>query len=254
MDFTSEETERYSRQIMLSSLGGAGQKKLSEAKVLVVGAGGLGSPALYYLAAAGVGTIGISDPDTVDITNLQRQILFTTEDVGKSKPVCAADNLREFNPHITYHTHAYPFEEANADELIKDNNYTLLLDGSDNIKTRLLTNNTSLSMKIPLISGAVKGFEGQLSVFKGYKKDSPCYQCLYPHLDPKDTQDSCIGTGIIGATAGIIGSMMALEAIKAITNQPHSLTGKLLLYNGLNGQIRTTGLEKDTKCSCSLVK
>lgn len=244
---TDTELTRYSRQIMLPAIGGRGQQKLADAKVLVIGAGGLGTPLLTYLAAAGVGTLGIVEDDTVDISNIQRQFWFTVSQEGQSKVECITASLTQLNPHITINTYATRLHSSNADTLIAS--YDLIMDGSDNIATRLLANRISIDSHTPLISGAVKGFEGQMAVFKGYNPALPCYECLYPHLQADDLQDSCMATGILGATAGVIGSMMCVEAIKEILGHTSS-AGKLFMYDGLKATARWTTLIKDKKCVC----
>ncbi len=226
---------RYSRQIMLKELGIAGQEKLSVAKVLVIGAGGLGCPALQYLAAAGVGSIGIVDFDVVELSNLQRQTLFNVEDIGKSKSITAAEKLKRFNPDIQFHAHDLKLDSRNALGLFRE--YDMVLDGTDNFTTRYLVNDACVLLDKPLVYGAVLRFEGQVGVFnlscrhEGYKTN---YRDLFPVPPSPDTVSSCSEAGVLGVLPGVIGTMQAAEVIKIITGIGEPLCNKILSYNVRN--------------------
>jgi molybdopterin/thiamine biosynthesis adenylyltransferase len=237
------ELERYARQIMLKEVGGIGQSALGKAKVLIVGAGGLGGPAGLYLAASGVGEIGLIDDDVVELSNLHRQIQFKTTDLDAPKTGAMADNLAALNPHIKINQHSFKIDKNNAAEIIK--NYDLVLDGTDDFATRFAVNAACLKTAKPLVSGALGRFDGQLSVFKS-DGTGPCYQCFVPEIPPD--AETCATVGVLGALAGIIGSMMAMEAIKLITGAGAPLFGKLFLYDGLSGEARTLKLPKDPAC------
>lgn len=233
--FTSNEFHRYSRQILLPGFGREGQEKLKTSNVLVIGAGGLGSPILLYLAAAGVGTIGILDFDVVDESNLQRQVLFTTPDVGKLKAELAAQKIKALNPTIITHVHNVYLSSANAIEIFSG--YDLIVDGSDNLPTRYLVNDACVLLNKPLIYGAIFQFEGQVSVFNELMNDGsrgPTYRDLFPYPPPPEMVPSCSEGGVIGVLPGIIGSMMANEAIKVITGIGATLSGRLLLFDALD--------------------
>jgi len=237
---TDDELDRYARHIVLKEIGGAGQMRLRAAKVLLIGAGGIGAPASLYLAAAGVGTLGLIDDDTVSLSNLQRQVIFTTADIGRPKTEAAADRLRALNPHTEVIPHPLRLTEANAAEIIAA--YDMVLDGSDNFGTRHLVNRTCMALKKPLVSAALGRFSGQVSVFSG----TPCYQCLVPAIPPD--ADTCERMGVVGAIAGIIGTMGALEVIKLITGAGAPLTGRLLILDGLTMQSRTVSLPAEPHC------
>ena len=244
MNLTQEQIKRYTRHILLPEIGVEGQKKLLAAKVLVVGAGGLGCPISLYLAAAGVGTIGLVDFDTVDASNLQRQILFTTEDVGKPKVEVAAKRLRALNPDVTVNTYAVALKSDNIMDILK--NYDMIIDGTDNFPTRYLTNDAAALQGKPNIYGSIFRFDGQLTVFK--TPEGPCYRCLYPEPPPPGEVPSCAEGGVMGAMVGTIGAMQATEAIKLITGVGTSAIGKLVIYNSLDMQFRNLKLRKDPNC------
>ncbi len=235
--------ERYARQIVLKEIGGAGQQALDKARVLIVGAGGLGGPAGLYLAAAGIGHIGIIDEDVVALSNLHRQIQFRTDDVDRLKTIAMANRLEAINPHIHIHEYRHKLDANNARDIIED--FDIVLDGTDNFETRFLVNQVCLETKTPLVSGALGRFEGQLCVFK-MDGQSACYRCFVPHKPPN--AETCAAVGVVGALAGIIGAMMAMETIKIITSAGKPLYGKLFLYDGLNAQSRTITLPKDPNC------
>lgn len=247
MLMTPEERERYARHILLREVGGQGQQKLTAARVLVVGAGGLGSPILSYLAAAGVGTIGIADDDTVALSNLQRQTLFRTEDVGRDKVEAAQAAIARLNPHVK--TAAHPrITDENARAIISG--YHLIVEGVDNFAARFALNRASIAEKKPLISAAVGRFEGQLSTFKPYEQPGvlPCYRCFVPEEPPRDEQVNCAEEGVLGAVTGVMGTLAAMEALKELLSLGEGLAGKLMLYDGLGGAFRTVRLPADPAC------
>ena len=240
MPFTDAEVERYARQLVLKEIGGQGQQALKAARVLIVGAGGLGSPAALYLAAAGVGHIGLVDADNVDLSNLQRQVLFATTDVGRPKTGAASEHLAAINPHVEIIAHPVMLDARNAPGLI--GGYDLVLDGTDDFAARFSINAACVALGKPLVSGAIGRWTGQVGVFEG----RPCYQCLTPEAPPD--AEICAVVGVVGALAGVIGSMMAVEAVKRITGAGHGLAGRLLVYDGLNGQVRVSRVGVDPHC------
>lgn len=244
MNLNQEQIKRYTRHILLPEIGVEGQKKLLAAKVLVVGAGGLGCPISLYLAAAGVGTIGLVDFDTVDASNLQRQILFTTEDVGKPKVEVAAKRLKALNPDVTVNTYQVALKSDNIMDILR--NYDMIIDGTDNFPTRYLTNDAAALQGKPNIYGSIFRFDGQLTVFK--TPEGPCYRCLYPEPPPPGEVPSCAEGGVMGAMVGTIGAMQATEAIKLITGVGSPAIGKLVIYNSLDMQFRHLKLRKDPNC------
>jgi molybdopterin/thiamine biosynthesis adenylyltransferase len=237
MSLSSEEIERYARHIVLHGLGGPGQQKLKAARVLVIGAGGLGAPALQYLAAAGVGTLGCTDDDEVSLSNLQRQVIHGTPDVGRPKVESAADAIARLNPHVEFHGHAVRVTKDNVRALVRD--YDIIADGSDNFTTRYVVSDACFYEKKPLVTGAVGVFDGSLTTLKPFEKDPhgepfPTYRCLFPEAPPEGTIPTCSEAGIIGALTGVIGSLMALEVIREIAGFGESLAGKLLLIDALS--------------------
>jgi adenylyltransferase/sulfurtransferase len=243
-----DELIRYSRHLVLPAIGIAGQERLKAARVLIVGAGGLGSPAALYLAAAGVGTLGLVDWDVVDRSNLQRQILHGTGMVGRAKLDSAKERLADLNPHVQVETVSAHLTSANALEVL--NGWDVVLDGSDNFPTRYLINDACVLLGVPNIYGAVLRFEGQVSVFDA--RQGPCYRCLYREPPPPELVPSCAEGGVLGVLPGIIGSLQALEAIKLVTGVGDSLVGRLLLFDGLKLQFREITLSKDPDCAvCS---
>ena len=240
MSFSDEEVDRYARHLVLREIGGAGQQALKAASVLIVGAGGLGAPAALYLAAAGVGRIGLAEPDTVALSNLQRQILYTSADVGRAKVEAAAERLTGLNPHVAIEPIAARLCSDNAAALVRP--YDLVLDGTDDFATRFAVNDACLAEGKPLVSGAIGRWTGQVGVFAG----RPCYRCLVPDIPPE--AETCATVGVIGALAGVIGAMMALEAIKLITQAGDSLTGRLLIYDALSAETRTVRVGADPAC------
>ncbi len=238
--FSDDEVERYARHLVLREIGGQGQQRLKAAKVLVVGAGGLGGPATLYLAAAGVGTLGLVDADHVSLSNLQRQILFSTQDVGSSKTDRGVQHLAALNPEIGLVSHPFALTADNAEALIGQ--YDLVLDGVDDFAVRYLINAACLATGKTLVSGAIGRWTGQVAVFHG----QPCYRCLVPEIPPG--AETCSAVGVVGALAGIIGSMMALEAIKQITGAGETLASRLFVYDGLSAEARTVRLSADPDC------
>ena len=239
-----DQISRYARHLVLKEIGGPGQSKLLAANVAIVGAGGLGGPAGLYLAAAGVGHITIIDDDTVDITNLQRQVQFVQTDIGALKTEAMGDTLKDLNPDIKVRAAQTRLTPENALDLLRG--HDLILDGTDSFETRFVVNDASLRLGIPLISGALGRFDGQLCVFSGDKEDGPCYRCLVPSIPPD--AETCSEVGVVGALAGIIGAQMALEAVKFITGAGTLLLGKLYMFNGLDFSSRTVKLPKDPAC------
>ncbi|MEM7531614.1 MAG: molybdopterin-synthase adenylyltransferase MoeB [Chloroflexota bacterium] len=243
---TEEQRIRYSRHTILNELGEAGQIKLLESKVLMIGAGGLGSPAALYLAAAGVGTIGIVDFDTVDVSNLQRQILHGTKDVGRPKVESAADRLKDINPEVNVIGYEEPINSYNAMDIIKE--YDVVLNGSDNFPTRYLVNDACQFLNKPLVDASIFMFEGQVTVYDPRVADSPCYRCLYPDPPPPGEVPSCAEGGVLGVLPGIMGSLQAIEAIKLLAEFGEPLVGKLLMVDTLDMSFRTLNVSKNPDC------
>jgi adenylyltransferase/sulfurtransferase len=243
---SDEELDRYARHLVLREVGGPGQAKIRAARVLVVGAGGLGSPVALYLAAAGIGRLGLVDDDTVSLSNLQRQILFRTADVGQPKVEAGQKALAALNPHVTVDLHPVRLTEANAMALIGA--YDLVADGSDNFATRFLVNDACYFARKPLVSAAVTEFEGQLATYKGHEAGLPCYRCLFPEPPPPNSVRSCSETGVLGAAAGVMGSLQALEVLKEIAGLGTGLAGRILTYRALSSEFRTARLPKDPGC------
>ena len=240
MGFSDAEVERYARHLVLREIGGPGQQALKAARVLIVGAGGLGSPASLYLAAAGVGLVGLADADTVALSNLQRQILFGVEDIGQPKVTASARRLANLNPEVRVETIAERLDSANARALVS--RFDLVLDGTDDFATRFAVNAACVAERRPLVSGAIGRWTGQVGVFPG----RPCYRCLVTDTPPD--AETCAAVGVVGALAGVIGAMMALEAIKLVTGAGETLAGRLLIYDGLAGEARTVRLPPDPAC------
>ncbi len=245
MEFTDAQINRYSRQIILSEVGGKGQRKLLNAKVLIIGAGGLGSPAAMYLAAAGVGTLGLADGDVVDLSNLQRQILHTTDRVGVLKVESGRELLTELNPEITINLYPEHVSPANLPGLLEG--YDIILDGSDNFSTRFLVNDACFFARKTLISGSIFRFEGQLTTIKPHE-GYPCYRCLYPEPPPAGLVPNCQEAGVLGVLAGTIGVLQANEAIKEILGLGETLADRLLLYDALEMTFRKVGRPKAPDC------
>jgi molybdopterin/thiamine biosynthesis adenylyltransferase/rhodanese-related sulfurtransferase len=236
---------RYSRHLMIPGIGREGQQRLKNASVLLIGTGGLGSPAALYLAAAGVGRLGLVDPDTVDASNLQRQILHGESGLGGSKLESAAARLRDTNPHVTLELHPLRFTPDNALRIAA--RYDIILDGCDNFPTRFLTNDAAFLLRKPLVYGAIHRFDGQSTVFAPHL-GGPCYRCLLPELPPAGAVPSCAEAGVLGVLPGIIGSLQAMEAIKLVLGIGEVPLGKLTIYDALRSSFRTMRLGKDPQC------
>ena len=245
MELDNDEIRRYARHLMLPEVGLEGQKKICSASVLCIGAGGLGSPLGMYLAAAGVGTLGIVDFDAVDVSNLQRQILHGTPDVGRPKTQSARDAIRRINPRVQVTLHETRLTSENALEIIRP--YDIVVDGTDNFPTRYLANDACVLLKKPNVYGSVFRFEGQASVFAPHL-GGPCYRCLYPEPPPPGTVPSCAEGGVLGVLPGIIGLLQATEILKLILGQGTSLLNRLLLFNALDMQFRELKLRRDPQC------
>ncbi len=243
--FASGELDRYARHIVLRELGGPGQKKLKQARVLVIGAGGLGSPALLYLAAAGVGTIGVIDDDVVDSGNLQRQVIHRDARIGMPKVFSAEAAMKELNPFIAVRPYKRRLSDDIAQDLLSD--YDLVLDGTDNFDTRYLVNRSAVARGIPLVSGALSQWEGQLSVFDP-GTNGPCYQCIFPQAPAPELAPSCAEAGVLGPLPGVIGAMMAVEAVKQIAGAGQVLRGEMLIYDALWGETRKITLKRRDDC------
>ncbi len=247
MEFTAKQIERYARHIILPEVGGEGQAKLLRSRVLVIGAGGLGSPLLLYLAAAGVGTLGVVDDDAVDLSNLQRQVIHSTARIGEAKVESARETLTQVNPEVRLITHQVRLTAENALELIGA--YDLVADGSDNFETRFLLNDACYRAQKPLVSAALLGFEGQLSTFKAYLGgDNPCYRCIFREPPPPGLIPTCAEGGVLGTIAGAMGSIQATEAIKELLGIGESLSGSLLIYDGLTTTFRKVRVKPDPAC------
>jgi sulfur-carrier protein adenylyltransferase/sulfurtransferase len=238
------EIERYSRQVLLPEWGLEGQSRLGSARILIVGAGGLGSPAAMYLAAAGVGTLGLVDFDVVDLSNLQRQILYSSRDEGRSKLSAAVDRLRDLNPHVSLERHDRPFDAETGLALVQG--YDVIIDGSDNFATRYLVNDACVIARRPNVYGSVFRFEGQASVFA--TAGGPCYRCLHPAPPPDGLIPSCAEAGVLGVLPGLIGIVQATEAMKLVTGVGEPLVGRLLLYDALRMKSREIALPRDPEC------
>jgi molybdopterin/thiamine biosynthesis adenylyltransferase len=246
LDFTEDEIQRYSRHILLQEVGGIGQARLKAARVLVVGAGGLGSPLVLYLAAAGIGTIGIVDDDVVDLSNLQRQVAHTTGRIGVSKVASAAAAATAINPDLQVEAHPMRLDADNALDLIS--RYDIVCDGTDNFATRFLVADACALARRTLVSAAVLRFEGQLSVFKPHE-GGPCYRCLYPEPPPPGTVPTCSEAGVLGAVTGVMGTLQATEVLKEILGIGDSMSGRLLVWDALAARFRNIKLRPDLSCA-----
>lgn len=252
-ELSDDQLDRYARHIVLKDIGGIGQKKIVDAHILIVGAGGIGCPAIQYLAAAGIGAMTIIDDDVVSLSNLQRQVLFSTEDIGQPKVDVAKKAAQKINPDVSINIvnqrlTAQHFSEEPAAFF---GQFDVILDGSDNYQTRLLVSDHSLAYCVPLVSAAIGQFQGQLGVFRGWEDDKPCYRCFVGDaLDPDDC-DNCSEVGVLGAMVGLMGSFAAMEAIRVVAGFGEDPAGKLQLFDGLRPSMRSLNLPKDPECkSC----
>ncbi|HVB26298.1 MAG TPA: adenylyltransferase/sulfurtransferase MoeZ [Mycobacteriales bacterium] len=244
-ELSAEEVRRYSRHLIIPDVAMAGQKRLKNAKVLCVGAGGLGSPALMYLAAAGVGTLGIIDFDVVDESNLQRQVIHGQSDIGRSKAASARDTVQEINPYVEVRLHETRLDSSNALDIFAD--YDLIVDGTDNFATRYLVNDACVLLGKPYVWGSIYRFDGQASVF--WAEYGPCYRCLYPEPPPPGMVPSCAEGGVLGVLCASVGSVQVTEAIKVLTGVGEPLVGRLLIYDALEMSYRTLTVRKDPECA-----
>ena len=244
IELNNDEVRRYSRHLIMPEVGVEGQRKLKKARVLCIGAGGLGSPASLYLAAAGVGTLGLVDFDTVDFSNLQRQVLYSTDDVGRPKLRAASDRLRGLNPNIRVVSHETMLNSANALDIFRD--YDMVVDGADNFPTRYLVNDACALLGRPNVYGSIFRFDGPVSIFA--TKNGPCYRCLYPEPPPPGLVPSCAEGGVLGVLPGVVGTIQATEAIKLILGAGDPLIGRLLLFDALQMKFRTLKLQRDPAC------
>ena len=247
LDFSEEEIQRYARHILLADVGGVGQAKLKAAKVLIIGAGGLGSPLGLYLAAAGVGTIGLVDGDVLELSNLQRQIAHETAQIGQPKVHSAAETMRRINPLVQVNTHEMRVDASNVAELIAQ--YDIICDGTDNFTTRFLVADACVAGQRTLVSAAVLRFEGQIATFKPHvDAEGPCYRCLYPEPPPPGLVPSCSEAGVLGSVTGVMGTLQATEVLKEILGIGSSLSGWLLIWDALAAEFRKIRLRKDPAC------
>jgi adenylyltransferase/sulfurtransferase len=243
---TPEQTRRYSRHLRIPEIGMAGQQELLDARVLILGAGGLGSPAALYLAAAGIGTIGIVDDDVVDASNLQRQVLHGTDDVGRPKTESARETVEALNPDVHVVTHDFRLTKENVLDVFQD--YDVIVDGSDNFSTRYVVNDACVLLGRPQVHGSIFRFDGQVTVFDPRQAESPCYRCLYPEPPPPELAPNCAEAGVLGVLPGTVGMLQATEAVKLILGIGEPLTGRLLLYDALGMSFRTLRLKRDPDC------
>jgi adenylyltransferase/sulfurtransferase len=244
MELTEERIERYSRHILLPEVGGKGQQALLSSRVLIIGAGGLGSPAALYLAAAGVGTIGIVDMDVVDLSNLQRQIIHTTEDLGHSKVESARDKIVALNPDVTVQTYPYAIDAGNAREVASG--YDVILDGTDNFPAKFLINDLSVLMGIPLVHGGILRFVGQVLTIRPH--ETACYRCLFREPPPVGAVPTCSEAGVLGVIAGVIGTIQATEVLKLLLGKGELLTNRLLTYDALTTSFRPIAVRRSSSC------
>ncbi len=256
-EFTEQQIQRYARHILLPDIGGTGQSELLQSKVLVVGAGGLGSPVILYLAAAGVGTIGVIDDDVVDLSNLQRQIIHTTDAIAMTKVESVRKTVAGINPEVNIEAHAMRLDAGNALDIIS--RYDVVADGTDNFETRFLINDACYFAKVPLVSAAILRFDGQMSTYKAFAPiqdgengenggHGPCYRCIFREPPPPGQIPSCAEAGVLGALCGVMGSLQATEVIKEILDIGDSLSGTLVMYEGLAAEFRRIGVRADPGC------
>lgn len=240
------QSQRYSRHLRIPEIGVAGQQKLLDSRVLLIGAGGLGSPAGLYLAAAGIGTIGIIDDDVVDASNLQRQVLHRTHDIGSPKVDSARRTMEALNPDVEVVTHRLRLNEGNVEEIFS--NYDLIVDGSDSFETRFIVNDACVKLGIPQVHGSIFRFDGQITTFDPRQADSPCYRCLFPTPPPPELAPNCAVAGVLGVLPGVVGTIQATEAIKVLLGIGEPLVGRLLMYDALSMNFRTLKVRRDAEC------
>jgi molybdopterin-synthase adenylyltransferase len=249
MSLTDQQLDRYARHIVLRDIGGAGQAKLLDSHVLLIGAGGIGCPAIQYLASAGVGKISVVDDDVVSLSNLQRQVLYSEKQIGQPKVVAAAEAVARLNPDVKFH----PLQQRITSETSPDilNGVNVVIDGSDNFATRLLVNDLCLTARVPLVSAAIGQFHGQIGTFTGWLPQAPCYRCFVGDAHDPDDCDDCATQGVLGAMCGLMGSFAAMEAIRFLTGFGESQQGKLHIFDGLKPMMRSINMPKDPGCrSC----
>ncbi len=251
MTLSDQQLDRYARHIVLRDIGGPGQAKLLASHVLLVGAGGIGCPAIQYLAAAGVGTITVVDDDEISLSNLQRQVLYGEAQIGVAKVEAAADAVLKLNPDVQFHTLKQRINTDTSSETL--NSVDVVIDGSDNFQTRLIVNDLCLAARVPLVSAAIGQFHGQIATFTGWLPDAPCYRCFVGDAHDPDDCDDCATQGVLGAMCGLMGSFAAMEAIRYLIGFGDAATGKLHIFDGLKPAMRTITLPKDAECtSCNL--
>lgn len=246
MTLTDEQLDRYARHIVLKEIGGAGQVKLAAARVAIIGVGGIGCPAIQYLAAAGVGTLRVIDDDLVSLSNLQRQTLFGTDDLGRAKVLVAQETVRRINPDVMFEPVQARLGAENAAELIGE--VHVVLDGCDNFATRLIVSDHCTRARIPLVSAALGQFQGQIGTFRGWEARQPCYRCFVGDAFDADDCDTCAERGVLGAMVGLIGSWGAMEAVRALVGFGPELAGKVHVFDGINPTVRTIRIPKDPNC------
>ena len=252
MTLTDAQLDRYARHIVLRDIGGAGQAKLLSSHVLLIGAGGIGCPAMQYLAAAGVGRISVVDDDVVSLSNLQRQVLYSEEQIGEPKVDAAKAAVAKFNPDVVFHAIKQRIDRDTSPEIL--NGVDVVIDGSDNFATRLIVNDLCLATRVPLVSAAIGQFHGQIGTFTGYQPGRPCYRCFVGDAHDPDDCDDCATQGVLGAMCGLMGSFAAMEAIRFLTGFGEDAAGKLHIFDGMKPAMRTITLPKDPACgSCGAV-
>jgi molybdopterin-synthase adenylyltransferase len=249
MTLSDHQLDRYARHIVLRDIGGPGQAKLLESHVLLIGAGGIGCPAIQYLAAAGVGTISVIDDDEVSLSNLQRQVLYGEAQLGTAKVEAAADAVAKLNPDVTFHALQQRVTADTSADILKGAD--VVIDGSDNFATRLIVNDLCIAARVPLVSAAIGQFHGQIGTFCGWEAEAPCYRCFVGDAHDPDDCDDCATQGVLGAMCGLIGSFAAMQAIRVLTDFGDEQRGKLHIFDGLKPAMRTVTLPKDAECrSC----
>ena len=248
-DLTDHQLDRYARHIVLRDIGGAGQARLLDSHALLIGAGGIGSPAIQYLASAGVGTISVVDDDAISLSNLQRQVLYSETQIGEAKVEAAAAAVYRLNPDVAFHAIRRRIDHATTSDIL--NGVNVVIDGSDNFATRLIVNDLCLSAKVPLVSAAIGQFHGQIGTFTGWQDDAPCYRCFVGDAHDPDDCDDCATQGVLGAMCGLMGSFAAMEAIRVLTGFGENQKGKLHIFDGMTPSMRSIKLPKDPACrSC----